>query len=93
MVLNRLKYVVFIPSTVLARQECVICMKRKTKKRGSGYETYERYETINGTETLIAHAHSGTDEYVSVELSDLTIAEILAKEFMITGLVTEIFVA
>ena len=82
MVLKRVKPVVFIPSTVLARQECVICRERKTKKGGSGYETYERCETINGAEILIAHAHSGTDEYVSVELQDLTIADILAKEFM-----------
>ena len=82
MVLKKLKSVVFIPGTVLARQECVICRERKTKKGGSGYETYERCETINGAEILIAHAHSGTDEYVSVELQDLTIADILAKEFM-----------
>ena len=82
MVLKSLKSVVFISGTVLARQECVIFRKRKTKKGGSGYETYERYETINGTETLIAHAHSVTDAYVSVELQDLTIADILAKDFM-----------
>ena len=72
MVLKSLKPVVFIPGTVLARQECVICRKRKTKKGGSGY----------GTETLIAHTHSGTNEYVSVALQDLTIANILANEFM-----------
>ena len=93
MVLKRLKSVVFIPGTVLAQEECVICRKRKTKKGGSGYETYERCETINGAETLITSAHSGTDEYVPVELQDLIIADILAKEFMITGLVIEIFVA
>ena len=93
MVLKRLKSVVFIPGTVLAGQECVICRKRKTKKGRSGYETYERCGTINKAETLIINAHSGTDEYVPVELQDLTIADILAKEFMITGLVIEIFVA
>ena len=82
MVLERLKPVVYIPGTVLARQEWVICRKRKTKKGGSGYETYERCEAINGAGTLIAHPHSGTGEYVSVELQDLTIANILAKEFM-----------
>ena len=76
MILKRLKSVVFIPSTVLARQECVICRKKeKTKKRGSGYETYERCETTNGTKTLVAHDHS-EDEYVPVELQDLTIANI-----------------
>ena len=68
MVLKRLKSVVFTPGTVLVREECVICRKRKTKKEGSGYETNERCETTNGTETLIAHAHSGTDGYVSVKL-------------------------
>ena len=82
MVLKSLKPVVFIPDTVLAREEYVMCRKRKTKKGGSGYETYERCETINGTETLIAHTHSGTNEYVSVALQDLTIANILANEFM-----------
>ena len=81
-VLKRLKSVVCIPGTVLARQECGICMKRKTKKGGSGYETYEQCETIKGAETLITHVYSGTDEYVSVELQDLTIADILAEEFM-----------
>ena len=52
------------------------------KKGGSGYETYKQCETTNETKTLIAHAHSGTDECVSVELQDPAIADILAKEFM-----------
>ena len=82
MVLKRLKSDVFIPGTVLAWQECVICRKRKKKKGRSGYQTHERCEIINGAETLIAHADSDTDEYMSLELQDLTIADILAKEFM-----------
>ena len=82
MVLKWLKSVVFISSTVLARQECITCRKKKTKQGGSGYETYKQCDTINGAETLIAHAFSGTDKYVSVKLHDLTIADILPKEFM-----------
>ena len=62
MVLKRLKPVVFIPGTVLTRQECVICRKKKTKKGDPGYETYERCETTNGAETLTAHAHSAINE-------------------------------
>ena len=81
-VTEMLKSVVFIPGAVLSRQEYVIRRKRKRKKGGSGYEAYERCEATNGAETLIAHAHYGADEYFSVELQDLTITDILSKEFM-----------
>ena len=82
MVMKKVKSVAFIPCTVLARQECLRYRKRKTKKGGSEYETYERCEIKNGTETLIAHRHSGKDEYLSVKLQDLTTDAILAKEIM-----------
>ena len=49
------------------------------KKEVLDMKPYERCETTNGAKTLIAYAHSGTDEYVSVEPQDLTIANILAS--------------
>ena len=62
MTLKWLKSVVFIPDTVLVRQECVICSKKKKKKGDFGYETYEQCETKNRAETLIAYTHSGANE-------------------------------
>ena len=62
-------------------QECVLCRKKK-KSDGSRYETYVKCESRDSAETLMTYASSGKDECVSVELQDLTISEILAKEYM-----------
>ena len=39
-------------SSILANTECCICSKRKTKKRGSGYEKLEKCLTEHAAKTL-----------------------------------------
>ena len=56
--------------------------KKKTKSDGSGYETYVKCESRDSAETLMTYASSDKNEFVLVELQDLTASEILAKDHM-----------
>ena len=73
-------YLIFV-GVVLARIECLICRKRKTKKGGSGYEVLQQCVTESSAQTLLNYAEKSDDEYVKVQLAGLTVFDIIAKEF------------
>ena len=59
----------------------MICRKKKTKKSGRGYESLQQCVTESGAQTLLNYADKSDDEYVKVELANLSIADVIAKEF------------
>ena len=66
---------------ILARDECVIRRKKKTKKGGSGYESLQQCVTESGAQPLLKYDDKSDDEYVKVELASLSISDVIAKGF------------
>ena len=66
---------------VLARDESMICRKKKTKKGGSGYELLQQCVTESGAQTLLNYADKNDDKYFKVKLASLSISDVIAKEF------------
>ena len=65
---------------ILARDEYVICTKKKKKSR-SGYEPPQQCVTESGAQTLLNYAEKSDDELVKVELACLSISDVIAKKF------------
>ena len=59
----------------------MICRKKKTKKGGSAYELLQQCVTESGAQTLLNYGDNSDDKYVKVELTSLSISDVIAKEF------------
>ena len=74
----------------MARDECVICRKKKTNTVESGYESLQQCVTESGAHTFLNYADKSDDEYVKVKLASLSISDVIAKEFSITEHVAKV---
>ena len=75
---------------ILARDECVICRKKKTNKVESRYESLQQCVTESGAQTFLNYADKSDDDYVKVKLASLSISDVIAKEFSITEHVAKV---
>ena len=76
---------------ILARDECVICRKKKSNDVESGYESLQQCVTESGAQTFLNYADKSDvhksdddksdDEYVKVKLAGLSMSDVTAKEF------------
>ena len=71
----------FLLGTVLQLTECIVCQARKTATSPSGYEDLVKCLTNPGSSSLISFSEGCLNEYIQVQLTDLTAEEIKAKEF------------
>ena len=68
-------------SSILARDECLLCRKNKTQKGGSGYEVLQKCVTFASAEGLLAYSKTNNDEYAASVLAGLSEGEVIANEF------------
>ena len=71
----------FLLGTELQLTECIVCQARKTAASPSGYEDLVKCLTNPGSSSLISFSEGCLNEYIQVQLTDLTAEEIKAKEF------------
>lgn len=67
--------------SVLAKGDCISCQKNRTNPDGSGYESLVKNMTNDGSEFLLSYASSSKNDYLSVQLYGLSVAQVLAKKF------------
>lgn len=72
---------VFLGSTILAKNECIICQRNKTAHTGTGYEELIKCVTIEAAVTLIDYARNSDDQYVKTQLMNSGQDVVIAKEF------------
>ena len=65
----------------LAKQECIICRKRKTASKRSGYETLTKSVTMQSAMAIIDNPNNIDNTYAKAELMDYTPEVVIAKEF------------
>ena len=68
-------------SNILAKQECIICRKKKTSPKGSGYENLTKCATAESTMAIINYVNSINDSYGKTQLMDYPVAVVIIKEF------------
>ena len=65
----------------MAKKECCICRKNKTKKGGSNYEKLTKCVTEKGAENLQKAAELRKNVYLTTEISNLSPNQIISKEY------------
>ena len=79
--LNAFLSLSFLGSNILAKQECIICRKKKTSPKGSGYEKLTKCVTAGCAMAIINYVNSINDSYGKTQLMDYPAAVVIAKEF------------
>lgn len=73
-------YLIEPSNSILARDECLFCRKKKTEK-GSGYEKLIVCSTYASASNLLKYRDTSVDSYAKVQLATLDAPTVIAKEF------------